>query len=454
MKSKSRPGIEMHLALADLSTRARKPWKGECRSPAEPLGIAADARWTWHEIGHVLLMASTGELVFRFCHSPGDALAAIVSDPQSELTTEGNWRGATFPCVFTPRRHDRCVAHGWSWGGTMHYDMAQVPMSQAPRSKGYQTEQILSSSLFRLYRCIGGDTIDSTTGKPDRSARESASHYAAYLIMRGIQGLGPSDVVPAYQPDQLVSALIDADVGTEIWHVYFPLDAPQFEFCRIGGCVHKVIRWAFETQGLYNPFGEITNAPGSPPPVDIYIESNRRSSDSFDCSIDYGPGSYAPVSLDWDPAQSASQVLPWQAKPEAIMVTDDDEIYVKVGNRGNQNATDVTVRVWWHEWRDDNTPPPEWNPKDVGWNKCEPPAQQAQRVKKGTTTDSRTTFGPFTHTPPGERYIILAQATCEDDRANIDPATCLPCSRHATKLVDLVANDNNLGLRLVDPRDD
>src|SRR5262249_26778628 len=34
--------IEMHLALADLSTRARKPWDGTKPSPAVPLGIAAD----------------------------------------------------------------------------------------------------------------------------------------------------------------------------------------------------------------------------------------------------------------------------------------------------------------------------------------------------------------------------------------------------------------------------
>jgi hypothetical protein len=40
-------------------------------------------------------------------------------------------------------------------------------------------------------------------------------------------------------------------------------------FERIGGCVHKVIRWAFEAQGLYRSF---TNAPGYPPPVDIFIE--------------------------------------------------------------------------------------------------------------------------------------------------------------------------------------
>ena len=104
-------------------------------------GIAADARWIWHEIGHVLLMCSVGELEFRFAHSAGDALAAIVSDPQSQLAGDGNWRGATFPWMFTPRRHDRCVSHGWSWGGSLHYAMSQVTNSTPPRRKGYWTEQ-------------------------------------------------------------------------------------------------------------------------------------------------------------------------------------------------------------------------------------------------------------------------------------------------------------------------
>ena len=118
-------------------------------------------------------MASVGELQFRFAHSPGDALAAIVADPESKLAMDPNWRGSTFPWVFLPRRHDRCVSHGWSWGGSMHYALSQVPESQAPRRKGYWSEQILSSSLFRLYRCLGGDTTKvGSPDQPDQSVRE------------------------------------------------------------------------------------------------------------------------------------------------------------------------------------------------------------------------------------------------------------------------------------------
>src|SRR5262249_59022022 len=76
-KPADHPKLQVHLALGNLSTRARKPWNHKQRSQAEPLGIAADPRWVWHEIGHVLLMACSGETQFRFCNGPSDALAAI-----------------------------------------------------------------------------------------------------------------------------------------------------------------------------------------------------------------------------------------------------------------------------------------------------------------------------------------------------------------------------------------
>jgi hypothetical protein len=435
-----RPPVELHLALADLSTRARQPWNGQKQSQAEPLGIAADARWIWHEIGHVLLMASVGELQFRFAHSAGDALAAIVADPRSVLATNANWRGATFPWVFLARRHDRCVTHGWSWGGQLHYAMSQVPQSQAPRRKAYWSEQILSSSLFRLYRCIGGDTTRLRLGEEAIHVRLSGSHYCVYLIMRGIQLLGASDVVPAYEPDQFVSALIDADIGTEEWKVQFPPQSTE-PYRRIGGCVHKVIRWAFETQGLYTVGGTITNGPGLPPPVDLYIENYRSAVNAASGGLQYGLGSYYPVSLDWDSNQDGSDVPPsWQATADAIEI-DDGEIYVTVGNRGSEPAEGVEVSVWWCEWP--NGDPPEWD--DTDWTECDAAPVDSQTI----APNGSAMFGPFTFQPPADRYIVLAIASCSDDLPNTDSITGLPCSLQSTPLVDLVANDNNLGLRVI-----
>jgi hypothetical protein len=456
--------IEMHLALADLSTRARKPWDGIHRSPAVPLGIAADARWIWHEIGHVLLTTSVSELQFRFAHSPGDALAAIVLDPESKLATDPNWRGATFPWVFLPRRHDRCVAHGWSWGGTLHHALSQVPDSAGPRRKAYWSEQILSSSLFRLYRSIGGDTtVAPVVGPfpppapvPDLHARRSASHYCVYLIMRGIQILGTSLVAPANDPDQFVSALIDADIDTATstpsWHVVFPPVFPlppppppvaAITFDRVGGCVHKVIRWAFETQGLYNPFGKITNAPGAPPPVDVYIDDRRPNFDNCAQSgnMDYGRGSYNPVSLEWDGAQTEAGPTPdWQATTRAIDVQGNN-IKVWVGNRGAQAATGVTVQIWWCTWPA-ATNPPLWNDAAAGWNYSAVSAPQNINAGGGEVDFN------FVEALPATRYIILAKASCSDDLANTD-VTTLPCSYRKTRLVDLVSGDNNIGLRVI-----
>jgi hypothetical protein len=455
-----RPFLQVHLALASLSTRFRKPWHVKTGpEEAQPMGIATDARWIWHELGHVLLMASTGELQFRFAHSAGDALAAIVGDPQSILATDRKWRGSTFPWVYLPRRHDRCVCEGWSWTGLLHRDLAQVEHIQGPRRKGYWSEQILSSSLFRLYRCIGGDTTngDETdeASDIDKTARESASHYCVYLIIRGIQLLGTTYVVPAYEPDQFVCALIDADIGTGRWDVTFkiPPDPPKPEpkpdyylFRRVGGCVHKVIRWAFEAQGLYGSASAPSDARGTPPPVDIFIRDLRPLFDAATLHpLDYGPGSYVPVSLDWSSDQYGSGPAPaWQADPEHGIVSSDDGVHVKVGNRGSRTAQNVTVSVWWCLWPDTDNSPPEWN--DSNWQPCAPQAIAGQNIEP--TKDA--CFGPFAVSgpSPGSRYVVLAQATCDDDMANTVPEAKLPCGREKTALVDLVPNDNNLGLRV------
>jgi hypothetical protein len=436
-----RPTMEIHLALADKSRRGRKPWDRVQRSPAEPLGIAADDRWIWHEIGHVLLVAAVGELEFRFAHSAGDALAAIAMDPDSSLCDLGDiphWRGMNFPRVFTPRRHDRCVTDGWSWGGTMHSALARVPNSTPPRRKGYLSEQILSSSLFRLYRVLGGDTTEATP--VDVDTRHAASHYCVFLIMRAIQLLGTqSAVLPQNDPDQFVKGLIDADIGTSHWSVTLP-DGQNYE--RSGGCAQKVIRWAFEAQGLYAPAGTLTNAPGLPPAVDIYIANGRRSETTESRAIAYGPGNYAPVSLHWDPNQTGADPLPaWQADPGAITV-EANGIYVVVGNRGTEvNVAGVQVIVWWIEWRQAE-PPPAWN--TPGWTQC--PQIGSQNISPAT---EYLTFGPFDFAPPASRrYIVLAKATCADDPANIDVPT-FACSYLKTRLVDLVAGDNNIGLRVV-----
>jgi len=433
------PSLTVHLALANLRHRGRKPWNGNRPTPAEPMGIAADARWIWHEIGHVALMASTGELEFRFAHSAGDALAAIAMDPFSKLAANPVARGLTFPWVFIPRRHDRCVKHGWSWGGTMHRAAAQAPYVVPQPRKAYLTEQILSSSLFRLYRCLGGDPDPDKLESEPSEHRQLASHYTLYLILRAMQIMGTTGIVVGNDPDDFVSALIDSDVGTHLWDVTYPAPDKVKRFTRVGGCAHKAIRWAFEAQGLYAPDGVITNGPGSPPPVDIFIADNRPPCDvTPDATIVYGPGNYLPVSLDWD-RKSDGRVPLWQA-PDTAMDVQGNDIRITVGNRGSQTAVGVKVRVWYRECPKGEDP--TWQ-GGADWTECEAAKSDGQSIDAG----QKQTFGPFKHKAPTTRYIVLAQASCNDDLANIDPAAKLPCGSLETDLRDLVAGDNNLALR-------
>ena len=57
-------------------------------------------------------------------------------------------------------------------------------------------------------------------------------------------------------------------------------------------------------------------------------------------------------------------------------------------------------------------------------------------------------FDPVVAVTGTTDYFVFAAATCDADRANIDPASGQPCATLGAPLVDLVANDNNLGLRV------
>lgn len=435
------PAVQVHLGWADLRRRARQPWRpGGPPSPAVPLGIGADRRWMWHEFGHVLAVASTGELELPFAHGPGDALAAIVADPDSKLSSP--LRGLTFPFVFLPRRHDRRPEEGWSWTGTLH--QALGPEASHAHGKGYASEQILSSSLFRLYRCIGGDTRRSDpTSLLDGHARRLASHYVVYLVMQALQLMGDARIQATSTPAKFVHWLRQADRQHGEWTAAFP----PIVFRRIGGTLGKVIRWAFEAQGLYGQ----GNGAGQAEPVDIYIEDRRPTRDAALGGItEHGPGSYVPVSLHWPSreATAAGEVPQWHADPANGIAWHEGErrVEVRVGNRGASTAEDVTVALWSAPWLEGTLPSP-WRAQGAGWTPCQAADAAARSIAAGPPDQST---GFTFHFDPGPGiHLLFAQATCPRDRAHTDPRLALACSREDTPLADLVANDNNLGLRVV-----
>jgi hypothetical protein len=424
--------IEVCFALGDLeSAVGRLPANLKSASERSPLGVAADPRWCWHEFCHVLLTAVAGALELGFAHSAGDAMAAILCDPDSELTRDetgalannGPWRGVTFPWVLIPRRHDRDVQQGWGWTGPMNRREVYFVVPPFSDKRGYWVEQILSSSLFRLYRAIGGDAEvpASSPRAPAKPQRQQAADYAVYLIMNTIRLLGPAAGILSTLPSDFMSVMKTADRMT----------LPPGPGGYVGGTVNKVIQWAFERQGLYG-----LPVPGSPvagpeeiATVDVHIEDLRAKPD----------GVYSPVDL---------LGKTWHADPSALWVTgpsSSKKIHVRVQNRGADPALNTRVDVWIATVTGGVIPafpnPAQWQLLDS--------ATHSVPARTGNTPGARK-FGPFSWTPPlagsPQEYAILAAATCAADPSNIDPTTGFPCATAAVPIHLLVGCDNNLGL--------
>jgi hypothetical protein len=435
--------VEARFALGDLQSSPHR----------SPLGCAADQRWCWHEFSHVLIAAATGELEFRFGHSAGDALGAIICDPDSAIRKSGDWRGVTFPWLDLPaRRHDRKVADGWSWSGLLYRPEKAYPYGLSDR-RGYWAEQLLSSSLFRLYRAMGGDSEWDNVSSPFRTV---ASEYALYLIIKATQLLGPAAQTPVDEPNEFVTALFEADIAMQnpfIVTPKAPYNGPPIAIS--GGTALKVIRWAFEKQGLYvsdagGNSGSSGATVGGVPPVDVYFKSDRDLPPPHESGTpdEYGPGEYQPVGLEGAAWHASPSALWCQQSPhhpyqdQGVVALKRNYVFARVRNRGSQWASDVRVNVWFAPKNAAGAPYPEF-PGNV-WTYLSPDGKHHGDIAAG----SEAVFGPFVWPPqPQGDYVLLASATCLADRANIDPNTNLPCATNSGRLEFLVACDNNLGLR-------
>ncbi len=406
---KERPQLEVCFGAAALRHREIQ-LTDHGRHTAQPLGLAADPRWAWHEFGHVLAYAATGALEFHFAHSVGDALAAVLNDPESGLGgADGRHplRGETFPWVSTGRRHDREAQRGWCWCGQRNGMRHAAPRPLPLLFKGYLEEQMLSSSIFRLYRALGGDTLDDT------ATRKRAARLCAHLVIRALMLCGPAMVVPVRSADAWVSAMIDADIGSRARDA----DDPQ------GGCLHKVVRWAFEQQGLFatdDPGIDLDGA-GQPPAVDLWIEDRRPSAD----------GGYQPVPLRWGASE------PWHASPRALRLG-GGALEVALQNRGAKDAKAIQVRAWAAPDRGDKRP--------LVWR----PLGHARITRIAGRGRAQLRIA-LPQDLPRQPLFVLTDASCAADHSNLDPATALPCSSatpptRAAQLIDLVAHDNNLAL--------
>jgi hypothetical protein len=409
--------IEERLALADLRLNPRRA----------PLGVACDPRWHWHEVSHILIAAAIGELEFRFAHSAGDALGAIYFDPDSALATHPAWRGVTFPWVTLPaRRHDRAVGRGWGWSGSLYQRDRFFTSPGYCDKRGYWTEQIMSSSLFRLYRAIGGDSGDGKGG-PDAAARRVASRHSLLLIAQAIRLLGPAALTPAHTVEDFVQALIDADIGTS-----------KFD-ARAGGMVRKVIRWAFQQQGLYQAPGTPLPAdrPGAAEKADLHIDSLRNPLEGTYTPVDFADAQWhAGINTIWNRLNDDGTAADQPAKANT-----QNHLRASVRNLGTDKVRNTSVTVYWTPLLNAPAIPlfdkATWQASAAVLHDVPGGGQRVFKLK-------------WTPGGPGQ-YAVLVEASAAQDRSNIDPFSELPCAQPGTPLntAQLVAWDNNLGLRVV-----
>jgi zinc metalloprotease ZmpB len=363
------------FALADLG------------DTVHPMGIAADWRVVLHELGgHGILHDHVGGPNFGFAHSAGDSFAVILNDYLSEWHNGAALdRFLLSPFVpAVPRRSDRSVAAGWGWGG-------------ANDVGGYSSEQILSTTLFRAYRSIGGDSTSL-------ARREFAARCMAYLVLRAVGQLTPASN-PA-SAAQFLAALQTADAGNWTSEGVF------------GGAYAKVLAWAFEKQNLNG---------GALPDVDVYIDDGRA-------------GEYPYQAVHWNTTTIWNRRIPdgLTGHQEAAL-GESNYAYVRIRNRGSQIAHDVVVKAY-------HCKPSA----GVLWPNDLQPMSTAQ-LSAGTLqpgSAEEKIVGPFEWTPVSNAWghdCMLMVVSASGDPSNVDNFT-------AGEVVEdwrLVPNDNNVGQRNV-----
>jgi hypothetical protein len=358
-----------------------------------PVGIATDNRVVWHEFGHGLLWDHVSSPNFGFAHSAGDALGAILNAPGSMAVDKFQ----TFPWVTAgapgiDRRHDRAVAAGWGWFGPNW-------------NTQYGGEQVLSTTLFRLYRSIGGDSTNVNT-------QRRAAETTAFLIIKGIGLLTSTTPFPEVYSGHLQTADLTTTTFKGI----------------AGGALHKVVRWAFEQQGLFQPAarpgqGNTVNRIGDPPAVDVFIDDGRN-------------GGYQYQANHWSCQDMwVRRAADGGTTHQEPVVGATNYMYVRVKNRGTQTAQNVHVDAYHTNPGTGLLFPDDWQPMDT-------PTLAAPPIATG----GATIVGPFKFVATNVGHeCLLAIAHADGDPGNDTTITgTIPEHR-------LVPFDNNIGQRNVCP---
>lgn len=358
------------------------------------LGIATSYRITLHEFSHILLFDYIGGPSFWFAHSFGDGLAAILNDPTSAAPD----RFMTLPWLATEysnaeRRHDRLISDGYAWHGSKD-------------NGSYDSEEILSTTLFRAYRSLGGDSE-----RLDR--RVFGSRIMTLLLLKSVRRITP--LMNPEEAEDFADLLIESDIDSS----FLP---NELDGVVLGGA-HKVMRWAFEKQGAYQDEENYGNSEGLPPQIDIFIDDTRG-------------GEYPFLEIFWNTTDIINRTQPdgFENHQTPILgVT--NFVYVTIRNRGLLPATNINVKgyhcipsggmVWPADWQSMQTT--EINVQDD--------------LNPGNTLY----IGPFSWIPTNQGHECLMMTVKADgDVPNTENISNTPT-------FFLVPHDNNIGMRNVAP---
>ncbi|MEW8644324.1 MAG: choice-of-anchor D domain-containing protein [Candidatus Thiodiazotropha sp.] len=357
-------------------------------SGGDPVGNASEWSVVLHELGgHGILYDHVNSANFGFSHSAGDSFAIILNDFASEWHNGGAIdRFIRSPFRQNLRRSDRDPASGWGWGGVQD-------------DGTYGSEQILSTTMFRVYRGIGGDSDDFTR-------REFSAHLMAYLMFRAVGTLSPA--TNPNSPAGFLDALLTADAGD--WTTQGIS----------GGAYAKVLEWSFEKQDLND---------GDPPLVDVYIDDGRGG------EYEYLADHRATATI-WNRHQPDGG----GAHQDPVIGT--NYAYVRVKNRGSSTANQVNLRgfhckplaghLWPTDFKTMDTP-------EIGAPSIQP------------NDGEEIVVGPFAWVPnPNEdgddSMLMVVSAEGDPDHAD---------KYHAGRTIEdwrLVPNDNNIAIRTVQLR--
>jgi hypothetical protein len=370
---------------------------------ANPVGMALVSRVVMHELGgHGILWDHVNSPNFGFAHSAGDSVGVILNDPGSLWGD----RFDSFPWVIlNVRRHDRDVTAGWAWGGSNDFG-------------GYSSEQILSTTLFRFYRSIGGD-------HPALARKQFASRFALYLIFKAVGTLTPA-TNPA-NAEAFEIALEDADAAD--WTSVNPAETYA------GGAYHKVIRWAFEKQGMFQPPGAPSPvvSEGAAPDVDVYINDGRN-------------GEYEFLYNHWSCTDIWNRTDLMGGDGGGVhqepIVGQINHAYVRISNRGSLTAKNIVVKGFHCLPGVGLTYPDDWAPMTT-----------IQLSAPDLAPGATEIVGPFEWTPSQIGHECMFMSVSADDgvvlktdASNIDGRVTGPIPEWR-----LVPNDNNIGQRNVAP---